>query len=109
MTCLTDAVTCLSDAVTCLSDTVTCLSDTVTCLSDTMTCLTDAVTCLPAELDSQLGAKLFTKQPSRITRVANGAGVTEREVRDLLNQHTKFAQVVKKMGGIKGLFKGESF
>ncbi|XP_037071896.1 LOW QUALITY PROTEIN: signal recognition particle 54 kDa protein-like [Pollicipes pollicipes] len=58
------------------------------------------------ELDSQLGAKLFTKQPSRITRVANGAGVTEREVRDLLNQHTKFAQVVKKMGGIKGLFKG---
>ena len=59
------------------------------------------------ELDSQLGAKLFTKQPSRITRVANGAGVSEREVRDLLNQHTKFAQVVKKMGGIKGLFKGE--
>ena len=63
---------------------------------------------MTSELDSQLGAKLFTKQPSRITRVANGAGVTEREVRDLLNQHTKFAQVVKKMGGIKGLFKGES-
>ena len=39
--------------------------------------------------------------------MANGAGVSEREVRDLLNQHTKFAQVVKKMGGIKGLFKGE--
>merc|ERR1719186_564718 len=37
---------------------------------------------------------------------ANGAGVTEREVQELLKQYAKFAQVVKKMGGIKGLFKG---
>ena len=38
-------------------------------------------------------------------RVAYGAGVTEREVQELLKQYAKFAQVVKKMGGIKGLFK----
>ena len=39
-------------------------------------------------------------------RVANGAGVEEREVQELLKQYAKFSQVVKKMGGIKGLFKG---
>lgn len=59
-----------------------------------------------SELDNRDGAKLFTKQQTRITRVAQGSGVTEREVRDLLTQYTKFAAVVKKMGGIKGLFKG---
>ncbi|KAJ9600630.1 hypothetical protein L9F63_026231 [Diploptera punctata] len=52
------------------------------------------------------GAKLFTKQTGRIVRVAQGAGVTEKEVKDLISQYTKFAAVVKKMGGIKGLFKG---
>lgn len=58
------------------------------------------------ELDNRDGAKLFSKQISRITRVAQGAGVTEKEVKDLISQYTKFAAVVKKMGGIKGLFKG---
>ncbi|KRT83088.1 hypothetical protein AMK59_3839, partial [Oryctes borbonicus] len=58
------------------------------------------------ELDSRDGAKLFSKQSGRIIRVAQGAGVTEREVKDLITQYTKFAAVVKKMGGIKGLFKG---
>ncbi|GJQ88056.1 SRP54 [Trypoxylus dichotomus] len=58
------------------------------------------------ELDSRDGAKLFSKQNGRIVRVAQGAGVTEREVKDLITQYTKFAAVVKKMGGIKGLFKG---
>lgn len=60
------------------------------------------------ELDNRDGAKLFTKQsgPGRVTRVAQGAGVTEKEVKDLISQYTKFAAVVKKMGGIKGLFKG---
>jgi len=58
------------------------------------------------ELDYQDGAKLFTKQPGRVTRVARGSGVTEREVKELISQYTKFAAVVKKMGGIKGLFKG---
>lgn len=58
------------------------------------------------ELDNRDGAKLFTKQSGRIVRVAQGAGVTEKEVKDLISQYTKFAGVVKKMGGIKGLFKG---
>ena len=55
--------------------------------------------------------------------MAAGAGVLEKEVQELLKQYAKFAQVgifdqkhsshqlslvkvVKKMGGIKGLFKG---
>lgn len=58
------------------------------------------------ELDSRDGAKLFSKQNGRVVRVAQGAGVPEREVKDLISQYTKFAAVVKKMGGIKGLFKG---
>ena len=39
--------------------------------------------------------------------MARGAGVSVREVNELLTQYKKFAQMVKKMGGIKGLFKGE--
>ncbi|XP_065161249.1 signal recognition particle subunit SRP54 [Atheta coriaria] len=58
------------------------------------------------ELDNRDGAKLFSKQAGRVTRVAQGAGVTEREVKELITQYSKFAAVVKKMGGIKGLFKG---
>lgn len=58
------------------------------------------------ELDNKDGAKLFSKQPNRIQRVARGAGVATRDVQELLTQYTKFAQMVKKMGGIKGLFKG---
>lgn len=61
---------------------------------------------LITELDHQDGAKLFTKQPGRLSRVARGSGVTDREVKELIQQYTKFAAVVKKMGGIKGLFKG---
>jgi len=60
------------------------------------------------ELDSPNGAKLFTKQPGRLTRIARGSGVSTREVQELLTQYQKFAQMVKKMGGIKGLFKGIS-
>merc|ERR1719492_407011 len=58
------------------------------------------------ELDDADGAKKFSKEPSRVRRVAWGAGVEEREVQELLKQYAKFSQVVKKMGGIKGLFKG---
>ncbi|XP_013392362.1 signal recognition particle 54 kDa protein [Lingula anatina] len=58
------------------------------------------------ELDSFEGAKLFTRQAGRVGRVARGAGVSNKDVQDLLSQYTKFAQMVKKMGGIKGLFKG---
>ncbi|CAD7002800.1 unnamed protein product [Ceratitis capitata] len=57
------------------------------------------------ELDNRDGVKLFTKQPTRYVRVAQGAGVLEKEVRDLISHYTKFAAVVKKMGGVKGLFK----
>lgn len=60
-----------------------------------------------SELDSKDGAKLFSKQPNRIQRVARGSGVATRDVQELLTQYTKFAQMVKKMGGIKGLFKGQ--
>ncbi|XP_041351416.1 signal recognition particle 54 kDa protein [Gigantopelta aegis] len=59
------------------------------------------------ELDSLEGEKLFSRQPQRAQRVARGAGVSTREVNELLAQYKKFAQMVKKMGGIKGLFKGK--
>ena len=62
---------------------------------------------MSSELDSTDGAKVFSKQPGRIQRVARGSGVSTRDVQELLTQYTKFAQMVKKMGGIKGLFKGE--
>ncbi|XP_033733999.1 LOW QUALITY PROTEIN: signal recognition particle 54 kDa protein-like [Pecten maximus] len=58
------------------------------------------------ELDSLEGERLFAKQTGRAQRVARGAGVSVREVNELLTQYKKFAQMVKKMGGIKGLFKG---
>ncbi|XP_025089151.1 signal recognition particle 54 kDa protein [Pomacea canaliculata] len=58
------------------------------------------------ELDSLDGEKLFSRNPGRVQRVARGAGVSVREVNELLTQYKKFAQMVKKMGGIKGLFKG---
>lgn len=57
------------------------------------------------ELDNRDGAKLFSKQPTRAIRVAQGSGVTEKEVKELISHYTKFAAVVKKMGGVKGLFK----
>lgn len=58
-----------------------------------------------SELDSKEGSKLFSKQPTRVARVARGSGVRVREVQELLVQYNKFAGVVKKMGGVKGLFK----
>ena len=57
------------------------------------------------ELDHPQGAKLFGKQPVRTVHVARGSGTSVREVQELLSQYTKFAQMVKKMGGMKGLFK----
>ncbi len=50
-----------------------------------------------SELDGKEGAKIFTREPSRVSRVAQGAGVMEREVQELLKQYTKFAQVSKIM------------
>ena len=59
-----------------------------------------------AELDGKDGAKTFAKEPNRVTRCAQGAGVMEREVNELLKQYTKFAQVIFSFKGYKGLFKG---
>jgi signal recognition particle subunit SRP54 len=55
------------------------------------------------ELDSD--GKLFELQPTRIDRIAKGAGVPGYEVQLLLVQYKQFAHVVKKMGGPKGLMK----
>ncbi|ROJ78814.1 Protein transport protein Sec23A [Anabarilius grahami] len=46
------------------------------------------------ELDNKDGAKLFSKQPNRIQRVARGSGVATRDVQELLTQYTKFAQMI---------------
>lgn len=56
------------------------------------------------ELDHRDGARLFKTESGRTARVARGAGVSRGEVQDLLGNYTKFANVVKKMGGVKGLF-----
>ena len=40
-------------------------------------------------------------------RVARGSGSSVREVEELLKQYGRFAELVKKMGGMKGLFKGK--
>ena len=40
------------------------------------------------ELDGKDGAKLFQKETTRVSRVAQGAGVMEREVQELLKQYT---------------------
>ena len=57
------------------------------------------------ELDNQDGAKLFNKQPGRITRVARGSGLPESEVKQLLNDYTKFANKMKKLEGVHDRFK----
>ena len=62
-----------------------------------------------SELDSPNDAKLFSRQPDRIRRVARGSGVSVREVQEFLSQYKKCAAMVKKMGGKKGLLKGKLF
>mmetsp|Transcript_1153 Transcript_1153/g.3571 ORF Transcript_1153/g.3571 Transcript_1153/m.3571 type:complete len:478 (-) Transcript_1153:176-1609(-) len=42
----------------------------------------------------------------RLMRVARGAGVHPVAVEELLNEHKRFAKVVEKLGGIKGLESG---
>ncbi|KAI1762447.1 signal recognition particle protein [Hypoxylon sp. FL1150] len=49
------------------------------------------------ELDSD--GKCFIEQPTRMTRVARGSGVSVREVEDLLTQQRMMAGMAKKMGG----------
>ncbi|KAI0230310.1 Signal recognition particle 54 kDa protein [Lamellibrachia satsuma] len=55
--------------------------------------------------------KLMTSMDSMTdsTQVSKGAGVSVRDVQELITQYTKFAQMVNKMGEIKGLFKGKGF
>ena len=47
-----------------------------------------------AELDAKDGAKTFAKEPNRVTRCAQGAGVMEHEVNEVLKQYKNFAQVI---------------
>lgn len=59
-----------------------------------------------SELDHIKGDQLFTKEPNRIKRVANGSGTSVDEVKTVITQYRKFAELVKKVGSIKGLFNG---
>ena len=47
--------------------------------------------------------KAFEKDRSRIVRVAQGSGTSVHEVEEILTQYTRFAQMVKTMGGKSGL------
>jgi len=44
---------------------------------------------------------------SRISRIARGSGKTELEVRELLNQYEKAKKLMKSMGGVAGLQRGQ--
>ncbi len=44
---------------------------------------------------------------SRIRRIARGSGTKEEEVRELLDQYFKMRKVMKSIGGIKGLKRGQ--
>jgi len=57
-----------------------------------------------SELDARDGHKLFKQNDARIRRVSRGSGTSPRDVLELIEQYQKFAQMVKKMGGM-GLFK----
>ncbi|KAJ2653388.1 Signal recognition particle [Coemansia sp. RSA 1250] len=61
-------------------------------------CVFDSMT--EAELNSD--GKMFEEE-SRLRRVARGAGVRPVEIQALLYQHKQFGQIVKKMGGPKGM------
>ncbi|KAJ3214264.1 Signal recognition particle [Dinochytrium kinnereticum] len=64
-------------------------------------CMLDSMT--EQELDSD--GKIFATQPSRVIRVAVGSGTIVREVEEMLQQCRKFGDVIKTMGGNKGLLK----
>lgn len=44
---------------------------------------------------------------TRITRIAKGSGRNEMEVRELMNQYNQTRKMVKSLGGLKGLQRGE--
>ncbi|KAJ3105907.1 Signal recognition particle [Phlyctochytrium bullatum] len=64
-------------------------------------CMLDSMT--EQELDSD--GKIFEKEPTRVIRVAKGSGNPVREVEEMLLQCRKFGDVIKTMGGSKGLLK----
>ncbi|KAI3389992.1 hypothetical protein SNEBB_011270 [Seison nebaliae] len=67
-----------------------------------MICMMDSMN--NEELDNPDGHRLFKQHPNRAHRVAQGSGCRIEDVHELLIQFEKFAQIVKKMGGMKGLF-----
>ena len=44
---------------------------------------------------------------TRITRIAKGSGKSENEVRELINQYNQTKKMVRSLGGMKGLQRGE--
>ncbi|KAF0988312.1 hypothetical protein HZS_2292, partial [Henneguya salminicola] len=67
-------------------------------------CIMDSMT--TDELDSQLGSKIFTKTPSRMTRIAKGSGSSTKDIQLLLSQYSRFSEMIKKVSSIKGVYKG---
>ncbi|CAF1447765.1 unnamed protein product [Rotaria sordida] len=63
-----------------------------------MMCIMDSMNDI--ELDHIDGAKLFKSQPGRYTRVANGAGVSLCDVKDLIAQYSLFYKMMKPMKGL---------
>ncbi|CAF1311889.1 unnamed protein product [Rotaria sordida] len=59
--------------------------------------------CIMDKLDYFDGAKLFKRESGRTKRVACGAGVSIRDVDDLLTQYSTFSKVMKPMGSLHGL------
>ncbi len=48
-----------------------------------------------------------TIHASRIKRIARGSGTSESDVRDLLKQYNLSKKMIKKMGGVKGMKRGD--
>merc|ERR1712071_103377 len=57
------------------------------------------------ELDHHNATQLFRNEDRRKHRVARGCGVRYEEVEEVLMQYGKLSGMVKKMGGMKNLFK----
>jgi signal recognition particle GTPase len=55
-------------------------------------------------LDNPDGIRLLKKQTNRCTRIARGAGVLIRDVKELIEQYSKLSGLVRSMGGISGIY-----
>eukprot|EP00049_Salpingoeca_infusionum_P022426 m.6635 g.6635 ORF g.6635 m.6635 type:complete len:540 (-) comp5178_c0_seq1:255-1874(-) len=58
------------------------------------------------ELDNRDSSKMFRLQPSRVTRVAKGAGVSLQDVEGMLHMYKMFSEMFKKGGGMQKMLKG---